>query len=199
VTGNDVTWPQVTESDPEVTSFDRKSPGMAVEGQKQTYTLSYTSCKAVARGGSCHVTGNNVTWPQFTGSDLEVTSFDRKSFGSGGRMPKTRVYCVLHYSQGFSPHWEAVTWQEMTWRDIKGPKVTRKWRHLTGSHLEVAVEGRNPRILWVTLPAKLYLAGGSSHVTGNDVTWPHFTGSDLEVTSFDRKSFGSGCRGPKLA
>jgi len=27
VTGSDVTGPHVTESDPEVTSFDRKSPG----------------------------------------------------------------------------------------------------------------------------------------------------------------------------
>jgi len=27
VTGNDVTSPQVTENDPEVMSFDRKSPG----------------------------------------------------------------------------------------------------------------------------------------------------------------------------
>ena len=27
MTGNDAMWPQVTESDPEVTSFDRKSPG----------------------------------------------------------------------------------------------------------------------------------------------------------------------------
>ena len=33
-------------------------------------------------------------------------------------------------------------------------------------------------------------------MTGNDVTRPHVTGSDLEVTSFHRKSPGSGCRRP---
>ena len=31
-TGNDVTYPHVAESDPEVASFDRKSPGSGVEG-----------------------------------------------------------------------------------------------------------------------------------------------------------------------
>ena len=30
----------------------------------------------------------------------------------------------------------------------------------------------------------------------NDVTWPEVPGSDLEVTSFDQKSPGSGCRRP---
>jgi len=38
----------VTESDSEVTSFDGKSPGSAVEGQKLAYTLHFTSYKAVA-------------------------------------------------------------------------------------------------------------------------------------------------------
>ena len=33
-------------------------------------------------------------------------------------------------------------------------------------------------------------------MTGNDVTLPHITGSDPEVTSIGRKSPGSGCRGP---
>ena len=33
-------------------------------------------------------------------------------------------------------------------------------------------------------------------MTGNEVTWPKFTGSDPEVTSFDWKSPGSGCRRP---
>jgi len=31
---------------------------------------------------------------------------------------------------------------EMVSRDLRRPEVTRKLRHLTGSHLEVAVEGR---------------------------------------------------------
>ena len=33
-------------------------------------------------------------------------------------------------------------------------------------------------------------------MTGIDVTWPEVTGSDPEVTSFDLKSPGSGCRRP---
>ena len=33
-------------------------------------------------------------------------------------------------------------------------------------------------------------------MTGNDVTRPHVTISDPEVTSFDRKSPGSGCTRP---
>ena len=33
-------------------------------------------------------------------------------------------------------------------------------------------------------------------MTGNDVTCPHVTGSDPEVTSFGRKSPGSGCGRP---
>jgi len=49
VTQNDVTSPQVTGSDPEKTSFDLKSPEVAVEGRKLTYTVHFTSYKAVAR------------------------------------------------------------------------------------------------------------------------------------------------------
>ena len=33
-------------------------------------------------------------------------------------------------------------------------------------------------------------------MTGNDVTLPHITGSDPEVTLLHRKSPGSGCRRP---
>jgi len=76
-----------------------------------------------------------------TGSDLEVTSFDRKSPGSGCRRPKTGVYCAFDFLQGYSLQ-EAVTCQEMTSHD-------------------------------------------------------QLTGSDPKVTSFDRKSPGSGCRRPK--
>jgi len=48
VTGN-VTSPQVTGSDPEVTSFHRKSPGSGLEGRKLTYSVRFTSYKAAAR------------------------------------------------------------------------------------------------------------------------------------------------------
>jgi len=40
---------------------------------------------------------------------------------------------------------------------------------LTGSHLELAVEVENWRILYISLPTRMQLAGGGSHITGNDV------------------------------
>jgi len=55
------------------------------------------------------VTENDVTGPQVTGSDLEVTSFDGKSPGSGCRGPKTGMYCTFHIPQGCSSQEEAVT------------------------------------------------------------------------------------------
>ena len=61
MTANDVTSPQVTESDPEVTSFDRKSPGRDCGGPKLTYTVRFTSYKALLAGGGGHVTGNDIT------------------------------------------------------------------------------------------------------------------------------------------
>ena len=45
MTGND----DVTGSDPEVMSFDRKSLGSGVEGQKLQYTVHFTTYKAVSR------------------------------------------------------------------------------------------------------------------------------------------------------
>ena len=33
-------------------------------------------------------------------------------------------------------------------------------------------------------------------MTGNDVTWPEVNGRDPQVSSFDRRSPGSGCRRP---
>jgi len=49
---------------------------------------------------------------------------------------------MFHFLQGSSSQEEAVTWREMTSRDLRRPEVMRKWRHLTASHLEVAVQGR---------------------------------------------------------
>jgi len=54
-----------------------------------------------------------------TGSDPELTSFDRKSPGSGCRRPKTGKYCTSHFLQGCSWQEEAMTWQEMTSRDLR--------------------------------------------------------------------------------
>ena len=138
VTENDVTLPQVAGSDviwPEVT-------------WKWLWKVENSCMLCVSlparlwlAGGGTHVTGNDVTWPQVTGSYPEVTSFDRKSPGSGCRRPKSRVYFSFHFLQGCDLQEEALTWQEMMSCDLGWPEVTLKWRHLTESNLEVAVEG----------------------------------------------------------
>jgi len=48
-------------SDPEVTSFDRKSPGSGCGGPKTCVYCTLHSYKAVARVGGTHVSGNDVT------------------------------------------------------------------------------------------------------------------------------------------
>jgi len=88
------------------------------------------------------VTGNDVKWPQVTGSDPEVTSFDRKSSGSGCRMPNTSEYCTFHFLQGCTSLEEAVTCQEMTSRDLRWPEVTRKVTSFDRKSPGVAVECR---------------------------------------------------------
>jgi len=125
------------------------------------------------------VTGNDVTWPQVTGSDPEVTSFDRKSPGTGCRRSKTRVYLEFHFLQGCSSQGQAVTWQEIASRDFGWPEVTRKWRHLTGNHLEAAVEGQKLAYTVRFTTYKSVARKGrqsrdrkSRRVTSGDQKWP---------------------------
>jgi len=54
------------------------------------------------------VTGNDITLPELTGSDPEVTSFGRKSLGSGCRKPENAEYCTFHFLQGCSSQEETV-------------------------------------------------------------------------------------------
>jgi len=114
---------------------------VAVEGQKLAYTVHFTSYKAVHRSRRQSRVRKWRQWHQVTGIHLEVTSFDRKSTGSGCRKPKTHVLYIFHFLQGRSSQ-EAVMLQEMTSRDLWWLKVTQNWRHLTASHLEVAVEAQ---------------------------------------------------------
>jgi len=130
----------------------------------------------------------DLKWPEVT----RKMSFDRKSSGSNCRRPKTGVYCTFHFLQACSLHEEAVTWQEMTSRDHGWTEVTRNWRHLTESHLEVAVKGRKLtyRVHFTSCNAVAPRRRQSRdskwrHVTSNDRKWPrrwrHLTGSHLEV------------------
>jgi len=190
MTANDVTRPQVAGSDPEVMSFDRKSPGSGCRRPKTCVYCAFTSYKTSSQEEAV-ISQDDVTWPQVTGSDSEVTSFERKSPGSGRRRTKTGVYCVFAFREGSSSQDESVTWQEMTSRDLRWPEVTRKWRHLTGSHLEVAVENR--KLAYTVFD---FLQGYSSQqeavtwrkLTSRDLRWPevalkwrHLTGNHLEV------------------
>jgi len=112
---------------------------------------------------------------------MEVTSFDRKSPGSGCRRPKAGVYCTFHFLQGCSLQEEAVTWQEMMSRDLRWPELTGKWRHLSRSRLEVALEGRK---LVHTVCLTSYKAVARRRRHSRDRKWRH-------VTSGDRKWSGS--------
>jgi len=132
-------WPQVTGSDPEITSYAGSHLDLAVEGRKLVYTVHFTSFKAAARRRR-H--SRDRKW-------RHVTSGDRKLPGSG---------------------------------------------YLTGSHLEVAVEGRKLAYTVHFISYKAEHAVGGNHITGNDVMRAVVTVSDPEVTSFHRKSSGSSCR-----
>jgi len=194
-----VSWQEMMSCDLrwlEVTSFDRRSRVSGCRSKKLAYTVCLTFYKAVAHGRQ----SRDRKWryvTSVTGSDPEVTSFERKSPWSGCRRPKTDVCFAFDFLQGCCSQEEAVTWQEITSRELRWAEVTQKWCHLNGSHLEQAVEGLKLAILCIWLHTSLYLAGGSSHVTGIDVMWPQVIGSDLEVTSSDLKSPGSGCSRPK--
>ena len=55
------------------------------------------------------MTGNHVTWPEVTESDPDVTSFDRKSPGSGCTRPISQVLGMFELSQGCNLQEVAVT------------------------------------------------------------------------------------------
>ena len=55
------------------------------------------------------MTGNDVTWPEVTGSDPEVTLFDWKSPGSGCRRPISQVFGMFEPLQGYNLREVAVT------------------------------------------------------------------------------------------
>jgi len=174
-----VTWQEMTSRDlrwPEVTWKWRQLTGshleVAIEGRKLPYTVHFTSYKALARSRR---QSRDSKRRHVTGNDPEVSSLVRKAPRSGFRSPKTRIYCTFHFLQGCSSRWEAVTWQEITWRDLRWPEVTRKWRHLIGSHLEVAVEGRK---LVYTVHFTSYKALARSGRQSLDRTWRHVTSGD---------------------
>jgi len=136
VTENHLTWLQVTGIDPEMTWFQRKSPVSGCRRPKAKFWVRLSSYRAVTRR---RWQSRGRKWSHVTPrdrSDPEVTSYHRKSPGSGCRRPISQVLGAFELLQGCNSE-VAVTWQEMT---HVTPRY-RKWRYLTGSHLEVAVEG----------------------------------------------------------
>jgi len=136
MTGNVVTWPQVTGSDPEVTSFDRKSPGSGCRRPKTGYTVHFTY-KAVVRTRRQsrdwkwhHLTSGDRKWP---GSDVIWTEVTWKCC----RRPKTGVYCTFHYLQGLARRRRKSTDRngrhvpsgDRKWpgSDVIWPEITWKW------------------------------------------------------------------------
>jgi len=167
---------------PEVTSFDQKLPGSGCRRPKtQILYISFHIRQSPAAGGS-HVTGDDVTWPRLTRSDPEVSSFDQKSPGSGYRRPKSGVCCTFYIIQGCSLQEKAVTWQEMTWRDLSIPDVTWNWSALTGSHLKVAVENHK---LAYTVHFTSYKAVARRKSLSHHSKWLHVSSKDRKLPGSD--------------
>jgi len=185
MSGNDVTWLRW----PEGASFDRKRPGSGSRRPKTGVYCAFNFLQGLACRKRKSRTGNDVMWPQMTGSNLEVMSFDRKSPGSECRRLKTCVYSAFDFLLGCSSQEEAVTWQDMTSRDLRWQEVIRKWCNLSGSHLEVAVEGQK---LTYTVCLTTEKAATRRKNQSRDRKWHH-------VTSGDRKWLGSDVIWPEVA
>ena len=66
MTGDDVTWPEVAASDPEVMSFHRKRPGEGCRRPKTHLLCDFQllqGCDSQEVAGRL-MTGNGVTWPE---------------------------------------------------------------------------------------------------------------------------------------
>jgi len=135
-----------------------------------------------------------------TGSDPEVTLFHRKSPGSGCRRWKTRVLGTFELLHVCNSQEVAVTCEEKTSRGLTWPEVIRKWRHLSGRHLEVAVEGLQVWF-WVRLSSNRAVTRRSwqprdskwRHVTSRDRKWPARDVTWAEVTwKWLQKAYKSG-------
>jgi len=139
MTSRDLRWPEVTQKWRHLTGSQLE---VALEGRKLTLLVRFIPNKAVAHKTRqsrdrkcCHVTSGDLKWP---GSDFIWPEVTWKWL----ERPKTRIVGAFHLLQGCSSQEEAVTWQKMTSHDLRLLQMTRKWHRLTGSYLEVAVEGR---------------------------------------------------------
>jgi len=137
MTSHDPTWPEVTRKRRHFTAIHLEW----LRRPKTHVWVRLSSYRAITRRRWHSHDRKCCQWPHVTVSDPEVTSIHRKLPGSGCRRPKTRVLGTFDILQGCNSQ-VAVTWQEMTSRDPTWPKLTQEWPHFTGSHRQVAVEGR---------------------------------------------------------
>jgi len=190
VIGNNVTWLQVTGSDKEVASFDRKSPGSGWRWPKTRIYCTFPFLQG------CSSQEEAVTWQEMTSSDLrwpEVTQKWRhltrshlKAVAEDQKLANT-----VHFTS-----YKAVARRRRLSRDRKWCDETsgdRKWGHLAGSHLEVSEESWT---LAYTDHFTSYKAvarrrqsrdGKWRHVTSDVRKWRHLTGSHLEEIVEGRK------------
>ena len=103
MTGNDVTWPEVTGSDPELMSFDRNSPGRCCRRPISQVLGTFEHLQGCNSEVSC-----DRNWHHVTGSDPEVTSFDR-SPKSGCTRPISQVFVTFELLQSVNSQQVAVT------------------------------------------------------------------------------------------
>jgi len=133
------------------------------------------------------MTSRHLRWSQVIRKWCHLT----ESPGSACRRQKTSVYCTFHpykavarkRRQSRDRKWRHVTLNDRKWpgSDVIWPEVTWKWLK----------KAKNTRILYISHPTRLKLAGEGSHVSRNDgcdLSWPdvtwnwsHLTGSHLEV------------------
>jgi len=116
----DLTWLEVTWK---WRHFTGSHLEVSVEGRKLGFCVRLSSYKSVTHRGGNHAI-ENVTLPQVSGSDAEVTSFDRNSPASGYRIPNTRALYAFELPQGCNSQELTVTyrkWRQMTSRDRKWP------------------------------------------------------------------------------
>jgi len=123
------------------------------------------------------MTSRDLSWPEMTQKWLDLTGSHLEIVAEGRR---------LMYTVRFT-FYKAVARRRRQSRDMKLRHVTsgdRKWRHLTGSHLEVAAEGRK---LVHTVLFTSYKAVARRRRQSRDKKWRHVTSGDQKWPGSDVK------------
>ena len=111
----------MTGSDPEVTSFDRKSPGNDCKRPISQVLGTFELLQGCNSQEVAITLQEMKSRDHVSRSDPEVTLFDRKSPGSGCTRPISQVLGMFELLQGSNSQEVAVTRREMTSRDGKSP------------------------------------------------------------------------------